>query len=129
MIQTRAVEWTGPYYTTGNMSKILSSQKLSVRYAGYMGVYFCDVYAFRKDITVPSDAATAKIGVPSTSGFSNYTTQERGVVWNLKTDSKEIVLQFYFYTLALLHDVSGAQINRVIPIDGNKIQIPYYFGY
>ncbi len=122
--------FVGPYYASGDMTLALKNQKIVVR-SGDLGIptgtYICEVYSFRQKIKLPSNAVTAKVEFPSPAGYSNYTTQTKGVNWSMSTEATGTYVSFTFYTLRIMYDMAGRLLGYVIPMDGRQIRIPYYY--
>ena len=120
--------WLGPNYITGTMKKLFENKKLRLNYSQYFGFYLCDVYSFNKTITLPSGAITAKIELPTNLPFNNYSTQERGVNYNMSITSSGVIFSITYYTLAINIDMLGRYYGgKVIPFDGRTVQVPYYY--
>lgn len=70
----------GPY--TGKMyeKKILTKYKMVVTSQPGLatGIYFCDVYRYYKEITLPSEAITGWVNYVTPEGFSNFMNQTPG---------------------------------------------------
>ncbi|MEN9919540.1 MAG: hypothetical protein RL662_1976 [Bacteroidota bacterium] len=122
--------FVGPYYSTGNMILASKNEKVIIR-SGDKGIptgaYICEVYCFTQQVKLPADAVVARVDIPSPAGYSNYSTQTKGVNWTMTTNTTGTYLSFTFYTLIVKYDMAGRFLGYVIPMDGRKIQVPYFF--
>lgn len=125
--------WQGPFYATNpTMTKIKSKEKVIINQANVpeivilTGVYICDVYCFTHEIDFPPHIAVAGVLTPTNPAYSNYSTQEKGVIWNLSTGNNNTLrLNIKYYTLYVIHNAVGQPINKVIPFDGITLAVPY----
>jgi len=76
---------------------------------------------------LPSNAYAGRIDIPNPAGFSNYSTQEKGVNWTMTSNNKGIALNFSFYTIMIRYNAAGQLMGGVIPRDGRTIKVPYYY--
>lgn len=119
----------GPFYTTGKPRKIIGSTKVILKSApGFSpGVYFAEVWITTGKILLPSNAKLGTIETPNPAGYINWSTQERGINFQLSAIKEGLQLSWNFYTMVIKYDISGRRINRTIPMDGAKIRVPYYY--
>jgi len=125
---------TGPFYSKGTPKALSGSDFKNRKFLIQKtmgvptGIYFGDVWETRNVVVVPSDAYAARVAFPDPSGFKNYTDLSRGVNWNLTTiENDQITITWWFYTFVLNYDAAGRRISEVVPLDGAKIKIPYFY--
>lgn len=124
----------GPFYSQGT-PKALSGKEYKNRklmISGMpgvtTGVYFGDVWETRNTIKLPQDAYTARVAFPNPSGCKDYTNLSRGVNWNMTTiQNDQVMVTWWFYTFVLNYNTLGQQIYEVVPVDGAKVKIPYFY--
>lgn len=124
----------GPFYSQGT-PKALSGSEFKNRkmlISGITsvtsGVYFGDVWETRNTIKLPENAYGARVAFPNPSGCKDYTNLSRGVNWNLTTlQSDQIVITWWFYTFVLNYNALGQRICKVVPLDGAKVKVPYFY--
>ena len=132
-IDTRAegLESYGPYYVSGTpRSTGMKEQKVvihNVQSGIAAGTYFADIWITSGTITLPNDAWGGKIGMPNPSGYIDWSTQKQGVNWSMSTTAKGIEINWHFYTMVLKHNSAGVLSGWVIPLDGAKVRVPYYY--
>lgn len=129
-IQTKAAsDWLGPFYVSGEPFEAKTNQKVTLGPSTGLstGVYICDVWLTMGKINLPSSAYAGKIGMPNPAGYSDYSHQEKGVNWSMSTNSNGIVISWAFNTLVVISDMAGRRYNWVIPLDGAKVRVPYYY--
>lgn len=131
-IQTKAATGLvqkGPFYTSGTPERQSTNEKVRILNDPILAsnVYICDIYYIGGKIILPSNAIVGEIGLPEPCGFKNWSTQEKGIIWNLSTESSGKVLQWSFYTIVVRYDMLGRQINYTIPLDGAKVKVPYSY--
>lgn len=129
-IQTKAAsDWVGPFYVSGEPFKAKSNQKVILGSSSGLatGTYICEVWLTMGKITLPSSAYAGKIGMPNPAGYSDYSHQEKGVNWSISTTSNGIVINWSFNTLVVVSDMLGRRYNWVIPVEGAKVKVPYYY--
>ena len=121
----------GPFYSQGTPKIILNKKTLAISSTKYgipQGVYVCDIYKTSNSVTLPSEAFSGKIGFPNPAGLKSYAPLQEGVNWSLSTTSNnQINIEWYFYTILIRNNMGGASIGKVIPLDGAKVQVPYYY--
>ena len=121
----------GPFYSQGTPIKIKSDVKLritSTKYGLVKGYYFCDVYKVSNTVNLPEEAWVAKVGFPNPAGFKDYSDQTEGVNWTVSTTANDqISIDWTFYTLVVKYNMAGQTLNKVIPVDGAKVKVPYYY--
>lgn len=124
----------GPFYVQGTpkaMSgkefknrKLLINKNLGVP----TGVYFGDVWETAGVIKLPDNAYTARVAFPNPAGCRDYETLAQGVNWNLVTEKDDkISVKWWFYTFVLNYNSAGMRISEVVPLDGKKVKIPYFY--
>ncbi len=132
-IQTKAVAaglvQKGPFYTSGTPERQQTNVRVRILNDVILSpnVYICDIYYIGGKITLPSNAIVGEIGLPDPCGFKNWSTQEKGIIWNLSSESSGKVLQWSFYTMVVRYDMSGRALNYTTPIDGAKVKVPYTY--
>lgn len=78
--------------------------------------------------TTSRNAYGVRVAFPNPSGCKDYTNLSRGVNWNLTTiQNDRIMIKWWFYTFVLKYNTLGQQISEVVPIDGAKVRIPYFY--
>lgn len=123
--------YLGPFYSQGNEIKVKSNIKMAItakKYGLAQGTYICDVYKVKNTIVLPEDAIAGRILFPNPAGFSDYTKQTEGVNWNLTTTSNDqLSIVWDFYTVFVKYNLAGQTIAKEIPLDGEKIKVPYCY--
>lgn len=124
----------GPFYAQGTpkemVGKEFKNKKLLITktFGVPTGVYFGDVWETAGLIKLPDNAYFARVAFPKPSGCKDYNSLARGVNWNLVTEEGDkISIKWSFYTFVLNFNAAGMRINEVVPIDGKKVRIPYFY--
>ena len=124
----------GPFYAQGTpkemVGKEFKNRKVFIpnTFGVPTGVYFGDVWETAGIIRLPDNAYIARVAFPRPSGFKNYKTLVPGVSWKLDTEEGDkISVEWSFYTFVLNFNAAGMRINEVVPIDGKKVRIPYFY--
>lgn len=129
-VSTNGLTLNGPYYASGTPWKTThTNQKFSITNTIGVptGIYIGDVWRTDGQIRLPQQAMIGTIGMPNPAGYIDWTTREKGVNWSMSTTSSGLTLTWYFYTLVLNYNSIGQAVGYVIPLDGAKVKIPYYW--
>lgn len=125
---------TGPFFTKGSpkpmIGKEFKNKKLFINKTLGVptGIYFGDVWETSGIIQLPENAYAARVAFPTPSGCKDYNTLERGINWNMvTTEGDKITVKWSFYTFVLNYNAVGMNINEVVPIDGKKVEVPYFY--
>lgn len=131
IIQTKAApDWKGPFYVSSEPFVAHKQQKVTLGpKAGFStGVYICDVNMCMGKINLPSNAYAGKVGIPNPAGYNDYSHQTEGVNWGLSTVSGNVIqINWSFTTLLVKYDIIGRTYNVLIPVNGAKVKVPYYY--
>lgn len=117
------------------LKKTLSNQKVLINGVTGVatGVYFADVYTTSGQIELPSNAKDVEFDLPDVCGYIDWSSREEGVIktsYQTKKDGvKKKYIKWSFYTIVLVYNAAGAQMWKVLPMDGAKIYLPYNFVY
>ena len=124
----------GPFYAQGipkeKVGKEFKNKKLLITkiFGVPTGVYFGDVWETSGVIQLPENAYIARVAFPNPSGCKDYNTLARGVNWNMvTTEGDKISVKWWFYTFVLTYNAAGMRISEVVPLDGKKVKIPYFY--
>lgn len=94
---------------------------------------FADVYTTSGQIELPSNAKDVEFDLPDVCGYIDWSSREEGVIktsYQTKKDGvKKKYIKWSFYTIVLVYNAAGAQMWKVLPMDGAKIYLPYNFVY
>lgn len=94
------------------------------------GIYFCNIRFYQKTLYLPSNAFTATVLMPSRAGYSNYSTQEKGVHWSMVTTSRGLGIKLSFFTAAVMYDILGRYYGGwERPVNGKTVSIPFKYYY
>ncbi len=124
----------GPYYFTNqSVKKPYSKRKVFIKKSKVpnhniaTGVYVCDIYLFQNSIDLSEEVFAAKVLIPDNPAYSVYETQHKGVNWNIITyEDNSLTLHINYYTIHIKYNIVGQFINKVIPLDGRTVRVPYY---
>lgn len=120
----------GPYSVTGESTKILTSEKLSLSGIPGLapGVYSCDVFESKVEITLPADAVLNFHG-QSKTGYADYSTRVPGVGYTqtlLSEGSKRYT--FSTFSVLPLRNESGQEISaRAFPTELTNVTFSYSY--
>ncbi|WP_302978905.1 hypothetical protein [Paraprevotella clara] len=129
-VYTKGLTLNGPYYVSGTPRQTnYTNQKLSISNTVGVptGIYFGDVWSTSGEIRLPQQAMIGTIGMPNPAGYIDWRTREKGVNWSMATTSTGLKLSWHFYTLVLNYNSIGQAVGYVIPLDGAKVKVPYYW--
>lgn len=126
-----------PYDGTaqGTPKKTLNNQKVIISGVTGVapGVYFADIYTTSGSIELPSGASNVVFDLPEVCGYSDWASREEGVlvttVQTKKGGVNKKTIKWSFYTMVLNYNAAGMYIGKVLPKDGAKILLPYWFEY
>ena len=125
----------GPFYSTGKTSRMsgkeYSNRKIFVGnnvWGLVPGIYFADVYITSNTIEIPEEYSNARIAFPNPAGFRDPSSTSTGVKWEMETgEGDKLTCTWRFYSFRITYNLLGQYLNRHIPIDPSKVQIPYFF--
>lgn len=129
-VSTNGLTLNGPYYVSGTPWRTVhTNEKFSISNTVGVptGVYIGEVWKTDGQIRLPQQAVIGTVGMPNPAGYIDWTTREKGVNWSLSTTSSGITISWHFYTLVLNYNSIGQAVSYVIPLDGAKVKIPYYW--
>lgn len=109
----------GPIATTMPQSIVLSNYRMYLPSQPGLaaGIYFCDIYAYSKQITLPSNAVTGFVNSINPEGFSNYINQTVGYTFSITSSngSNIFVLSALTYKIHVKTSIIGASVNKILP--------------
>lgn len=120
----------GPYTGTMPEEKILTNYKMYVGGQPGLanGIYFCDIYRYYKEITLPPAATVGWANYVTPEGFSNYSTQTPGYGYTQVSGSS--VLKIYTYKIHVRYNILVQTIDKVYPtILNNVSSVNYSYSY
>ena len=120
----------GPYTGTMPANKILSKYKMFVGGQPGLatGIYFCDVYQYLKEVTLPPTATVGWANYVTPEGFSNFSNQTPGYGYTQASGSS--VLKIYTYKIHVLYNVLAQTVNKVYPTQLNNVSsVNYSYSY
>jgi hypothetical protein len=110
----------GPYTTSMPATKTLSNYKMVVSGQPGLatGVYFCDVYQYKANISLPANS----IGYPNSvtpQGVSNFSNQTLGYTYY--TASGTTVMSVVSYKIYVRTNIIGQVVNKTFPSNLNNV--------
>lgn len=110
----------GPFTISMPVTKILSNYRMTV--SGQVGlatgVYFCDVYQYKAEITLPANSVGYSNSV-TPQGFSNYSNQTPG--YTCFTASGSTVMSVVSSKIYVRTNILGQVVNKVFPSNLNNV--------
>lgn len=120
----------GPY--TGSMYAV----KIMDRYKMYVsaqvglaaGIYYCDVYRYLKEATLPAGTIAGWANSVTPEGYSNYSTQTLGYAETQASGSN--VMNIYTYKIHVRYNQMAQNIDKVYPSYLNNVSsVSYSYSY
>lgn len=120
----------GPYTGTISEEKILTNYKMYVGDQPGLatGIYFCDIYRYYKEITLPTTVTAGWANYVTPEGFSNYSSQTPGYGFTQASGSS--ILMIYTYKIHVRYNILGSAVNKVYPAVLNNVSsVNYSYSY
>lgn len=126
--------WVGPNYITGSLRLIASNQRVVISSADSpalpTGTYICDVYSLSAEVLLPADAVgRIDLGSMAKYGYSNWTTKQKGVVYNQAVGPNGNSLAMFTYSILPKYNVLGQPVSAPAIPAGDLTGLQFAYSY
>src|SRR5699024_1359448 len=119
----------GPFTITVPVPNPNPTDVLVIYRKGYppaVGTYITDVYNYKINVKLPSNAVYGYVESVQTEGYSDYMNQTIGFNFNNTNENGSLYLKGNTYTMILKQNLLGQVINLVKPAPSGPKTFTYY---